>query len=334
MSIHIDLVIPGLFDLSGEELGSLFLKSELPAFNRLLRYGRPLQNGAFDVESMLVDAMGWSELRSLPFAQSYAIQGEQNSEKILLFRAIHLKADLHNAIVLPLEKNQTNKNDINIIINDLKNYFKVDCNIREVQNGLWLMHLKDCIPAQHYPHYLSVIGKKAGPFIEQGKQSLEWYKLMNEMQMFMHQHEINSRRLESDLLPINSLWFWGAGKLSILSKKDIDWYCDDELLSRFARISGINCAKQKEVKTAALNCDSVIIDLALMAALKIHHEASLQTILSEMETQLFKPLLQRIKSHKYILRLRSGSSNDLILGPYYTYQCWKKPKSLIDFIRQ
>ena len=333
MAVNIDLIIPGLSDLPLDELDSSFLKFELPALNQFLRFARSYQNQAFDLESMLIDGMGWSDLQTLPFAQAYAKQKTRNGDKNLLFRAIHLKADMHSAIVLPLENNRTNYDDISIIINDLKDLFKVDCDIDEVRDGLWLMHLNQCTPAQNYPHYLSIIGRKADPFIEQSKQALPWYKLINEMQMFMHQHDINRDRLASGLLPINSLWFWGAGNLSKLAAKNINWYCDDELLKQFASVSGINCAKLDEVKMEDFSRDSIIVDMGLLEALKFSAEVSLRALLSNMELGLFKPLLRQIKSNKCKLRLRLGSSNDLILSRYSTWQWWKKSISLVDLTR-
>lgn len=331
MAVTIDIVIPGLFDLPVNELDPSFLKFELPTLNKILRFGRCYPNQAFDLESMLIDAMGWSDLQTLAFAQAYAKQKTRNSDKSLLFQAIHLKADMHNAIVIPLENNRTNYDDIVIIINDLKDLFKVDCDIDEVQPGLWLMHLHHCTPVQNYPHYLSIVGKKTAPYIEQSSQALPWYKLTNEMQMFMHQHDINHDRLASGLLPINSLWFWGAGELSKLTAQNIHWYCDDELLTQFARVSGINCVKLDQVKKHDFIDDSIIIDMSIIESLKLPGEASLRDILSNMETGLFKPLLQQVRSGKCKLRFRFGAENDLILGQYSSFQWWKKSTSLLDF---
>lgn len=332
MVAHIDLIIPGLFDIPVDELDAASLKLELPALNQLLRLGRPCINQVFDLESILIQCMGWSGLKTLPFAQAFAKAESLSSENSLLFKAIHLKADMHNAIVVPIGSSRDSDSEINIIINDLKELFKVDCNIEKIQNNLYLMHLKQCKPAQHYPHYLSIIGRKANPFIEQSKQALPWYKLMNEMQMFMHQHDINRKRLESDLLPINSLWFWGAGDLSTLNKKLVHWYCDDELLMQFAEVAGINCTKLDEIKQAGISCDSIVVDLTILEALKSPGEISLRSILVNLEARLFRPLLKSVKLHKAELRLRAGSTNDLLLGRYSTWKWWKKSKSLLDVI--
>ncbi len=332
MVAHIDLIIPGLFDIPVDELDAASLKLDFPALNQFLRLGRPCLNQAFDLESILIQSMDWSGLKTLPFAQAFAKAETLNSENSLLFKAIHLKADMYNAIVVPIGNSRDSDNEISLIINDLKDLFKIDCDIEKIQNNLYLMHLKQCKPAQHYPHYLSVIGRKADPFIEQSKQALPWYKLMNEMQMFMHQHDINRKRLESDLLPINSLWFWGAGNISTLNQKPVHWYCDDELLMQFAEVVGINCSKLDEVKQTGISFDSIVVDLALLEALKSPGEISLRDILIDLETRLFRPLLESVKLNKAELRLRAGSTNDWFLNRYSTWKWWKKSKSLLDVI--
>ena len=68
--------------------------------------------------------------------------------------------------------------------------------------------------------------------------TLPWYKLLNEIQMFMHQHEVNQQRMQSGLLAINSLWFWGAGSRPQTLDSNLAWYCDDPLLNRFAESLG------------------------------------------------------------------------------------------------
>jgi len=152
MSVRLDLIIPGLLDLPVDTLDPVFLKNNLPALNSFLRYARPGQNNVFELEPMLSACMGWKNDPQLPFAQAFVDQRESDRHQYILFRPVHLKPDMHNAIVLPLQDNQTNYDDINILINDLKSYFNVDCDIRSVADGHWLMRLKQCDPPRHYPH--------------------------------------------------------------------------------------------------------------------------------------------------------------------------------------
>ena len=76
------------------------------------------------------------------------------------------------------------------IFHDLKDYFKQEFSLLEVDEGLWLIQLSECQVPLQYPHILSVVGRKADPFIQQSRDNLEWYKLTNEIQMFMHSHEV------------------------------------------------------------------------------------------------------------------------------------------------
>lgn len=329
MPAKLDLIIPGLFNLPVDVLDQAFLEKDLPAINQFLRYASPVKNLLYEMEPILSACMGWQNFPVLPFAQAYVDREACDRHRYLLFRPIHLKADMHNAIVVPIEDNQTNADDIIILINDLNNYFNVDCDIKSIAGGYWLMRLKECDPPGHYPHYLSVIGRKADPYIEQSKTMLPWYKLMNEMQMYLHQHEINQDRLQTGLLTINSLWFWGAGSSSLESAANVSWFCGDELLSQFARASGIEVVDISKLAAASFNHDSLVIDLSVLQAMKTDTESNLQVLLQRIEQKLFKPLLDAVKKQRCSLRLRAGSGFDYQLKPASRLKWWCKPKNLL-----
>lgn len=329
MSVQLDLIIPGLFDLPLETLDPAFLENSLPALNSFLRYARASKNSVFELEPILSDCMGWQNYQVLPFAQAFVDQGAGDRHQYILFRPIHLKVDMHNAIVVPLQNNQTNNDDISILINDLESYFNVDCDIQSVAGGHWLMYLKQFDPPRHYPHYLSVIGKKADPYTEQSKHRLPWYKLINEMQMYLHAHEINQNRLQAGLLTINSLWFWGAGSLPQQSRKRARWVCDDELLKRYAGVSGIETSECADLETSHFNQDCIICDLSLLEALKSGDEMNLQELLQRIEAQLFNPLLRAVRTRHCSLKLRAGSQFDYQMRSWSRFKWWRKPKNLL-----
>ena len=330
MSTKLDLIIPGLFNLPVDEIDSDFLEKDLPALNQLLRYARPIENNLYDLEPILSACMGWQDYAVLPFAQAYVDQASPDRHKYLLFRPVHLKADMYNAFVIPIEDSQTNLNDIALLIKDLSDYFEVDCDIRAMAEGNWLMRLKLCDPPRHFPHYLSIIGRKANPYTEQSKHLLPWYQLVNEMQMYLHQHEINQNRLQSGLLTINSLWFWGAGSLPARSNTGISWNCDDELLTQFAQSSGIEVADISSLETCSFKQERVIAELSLLKAMKTESEENLQPLLQRVEERLLKPLVSAVSKQKCSLRLRAGSRFDYELKPFSRFRWWRKPKNLLS----
>ncbi|MDD4911808.1 MAG: hypothetical protein PHP57_05890 [Sideroxydans sp.] len=54
-------------------------------------------------------------------------------------------------------------------------------------------------------------GRDVKPYQPQGRDALRWKRVMNEVQMLLHTHPVNVAREVKGLLPINSLWLWGAG---------------------------------------------------------------------------------------------------------------------------
>jgi hypothetical protein len=330
MRAKLDLIIPGLFNLPLDVLDPAFLVNDLPVLNQFLQYARPINNQFFDLEPILSACMDWQNFPVLPFAQAYVDQDTADRHKYLLFRPVHLKADMHNAIIVPIENNQANIEDIDLLINDLSGYFNVDCDIQPIAGSTWLMRLKQCDPPRHYPHYLSVIGKKADPYTEQSKAMLPWYQLMNEMQMYLHQHEINQNRQQTGLLTINSLWFWGAGSRLPGSATSTSWFCDDELLSQFARVSGIEVADISKLETVSFDRHSLIIDLSVLLAMKTDAESNLQALLKRIEQKLFKPLLSAVNKQQLSLRLRAGSPFDYRLTPVSRFKFWCRPKNLLS----
>jgi hypothetical protein len=333
MSTQIDLVIPGLFNLPLEEFSADFLASNLPALNQLLSYSNVIPNEQTDFESIIAGSLGLTGRQTLPFAQAY-VNGEDavdDPQRHLLCRTIHLKADMHNALVIPLENDSVNQDDSSLILEDLQTFFKEDCDLKPLDNGLWLMRLKHCEPSDCYPHYLSVIGRKANQFIEQSKQALPWYKLMNEMQMFMHQHPVNQNRLTTGLLPINSLWFWGAGEMPKLDDNKTTWFCDNEELMRFAESSNIRRLPLDQLTQMKNGKNSVVIDLTLLEALKSSSGDDLQAKLESLEKDVFKPAMTFVRASRSSLQLRAAHHFDLTMTPFSKYKVWRSSKNLVSF---
>lgn len=332
MSTHIDLVIPGLFNLPLEEFAPNFLASNLPALNQLLSYSNSIPNDQTDFEKIIAGSLGLVGRDTLPFAQAFVEEDEVDSlHRYLLCRTVHLKADMHNALVIPLEKNSVNEDDSLLILEDLQAFFSEDCDLSPLENGLWLMRLKHCEPSDCYPHYLSVIGRKANQFIEQSKQALPWYKLMNEMQMFMHQHPINQNRLTTGLLPINSLWFWGAGGKPKFDNSKAQWFCDDEQLIRFAGSSNIQHQSLNQLAQMKSAENSLVIDLSLLEALKTSSNENLQAKLEILEKMVFEPTMELFRSSHASLQLRAAHYFDLTMTPFSKYKIWRSSKSLDSF---
>jgi hypothetical protein len=49
--------------------------------------------------------------------------------------------------------------------------------------------------------------------LPEGDAARAWRRLFNEVQVALHAHPANAARVAARKLPVNALWFWGAGSL-------------------------------------------------------------------------------------------------------------------------
>lgn len=329
MAATFDVIIPGLLQLPVAELGDDFLTNRLPVLNHILRYSRRCSSGVFDFEAMLADSLGLHS-SNLPFASAF--DEEYSPSQSLLCQTVHLKPDMRNAFIFSLDDSDITTNQIAIIINDLKGYFKQDFNLLNVDEKLWLMQLKECRVPVQYPHVLSVIGRKADPFIQQSRENLQWYKLNNEIQMFMHSHEVNQKRLQDGLPVINSLWFFGGGEVSTPSNTDIRVFCDDFLVNAFLNRSGLVAEDPQEIINANFEQNNIYLDLRLLRALKGEQGFDMHSMLENIENSIFQPLVNNVGRGALKLRLRVGHEFDFELSRLSSMKFWQKPANLMTVL--
>jgi hypothetical protein len=324
----VQIVLPGLFDLPLDELDAGFLRNDLAALNRILGLATPRDNRDFTVDAIVQRALALAPTSSgLAIAQAFAEDDEDEPARLVLAEAVHLRADLHDAVVIPIPKTAENRRDIVNIINDLGDLFKVDYDIAAVANDAYLLRLRNFGPPSHYPQLLSVLGKPVNPYIEQSRQVLPWYRLLNEIQMFMHQHPVNAERLRKGRLPINSLWFSGAGEKPVVACGP-RWICDDALLNRFAESLGLAVESCSGISASQDFDNTLIVDLRLLQSLKTGLEGSLDRILLDIDNNLLAPVLREYTRSRLTLRLRAGYRHDFVLRPGAKLKFWRRPASL------
>ncbi len=328
MTKTIDVILPGLFQLPLAEFDDDFLADGLASLNQILRFAHKKANHLQDFDAIFADSLGLAEYGQLPLASAFAEKGQSPSQN-LLCQATHLKPDMRNAFVVPLDQSSKTQEDISNIIKGLSSLFKDDCTITELPDGLYFMRLKHCQAPAHFPPILSVIGRKVDPYIKQSRQALPWYRLINEMQMFMHSHEVNQKRLLEGLLPINSLWCWGAGEYVMPSNPEIQCYCDDSVLGAYLSRGGVRLQALSELSESEFARNNICIDLSLLQALKMPGSEGLPLLLDRLEANLFKPLIKGVDSGQLQLRLRAGYDHDFQLSRYSSFQRWRKPNNLM-----
>ena len=320
------IVLPGLFDLPLDELPTGFVEKRLTWLNHILRFAAHRANQAYTLDAILSKALSLPENKpgGLPMANAFVENGGRDH---MLVQPVHLRPDLSSALVVPIERNSRNLSDIGVLLKDLGNLFCEDFELNEISENLFLMRLESTGAPTHYPHVLSVLGKSAKPYIEQSRENLDWYRLLNEMQMYLHQHAINQQRFVEGLLPINSLWCWGGGPIP-QQETATAWYCDDLVLHRFGDSLGLPAEKLRKISDRDHEQDAIIIDLRLLEATKSGVAVALDEMLLDIEQNILAMVVPMARGK---VCLRAGFEFDFNLNPGDRYKFWRTRRNLADW---
>ena len=92
-----------------------------------------------------------------------------------------------------------------------------------------------------------VAGRDAGGALPAGNEGSAWRRRMNEAQMVLHAHPANQAREARGELPVNSVWFWGAGEPGPVPRRRFDEVlADDPLVRALAGRGGVRVRGLRE----------------------------------------------------------------------------------------
>jgi hypothetical protein len=100
-----------------------------------------------------------------------------------------------------------------------------------------------CPPGAQLPVFSApeaALGDDISRHLPEGDAGRRWQHLLNEAQVILHNHAVNVERTRRGMAPVNSLWFWGGGKLP-------DWVrtmysqiaSDDDIVRALARLAKV-----------------------------------------------------------------------------------------------
>ncbi len=85
-----------------------------------------------------------------------------------------------------------------------------------------------------------VVGRDIHPYLPRGADDKAWHTRLNEMQILLHTSRVNEERERRGQLPVNSLWFWGGGRLPAI--QPMGWsglWSEEPLGLAFARLAQV-----------------------------------------------------------------------------------------------
>jgi hypothetical protein len=135
------------------------------------------------------------------------------------------------------------------------------------------------------PLEITAVSKKTatGTKISKDMNSAPYAAMLNEIQMLLHQHAVNSEREEAELLPVNSVWLWGGGIYESPSLQPYAAVMADDPLAR--GLAGEHCRSVPDSAEYLPQQDTGLVVLEEMDAL-------------QFEQKWAAPLLSMLKNNK------------------------------------
>jgi len=103
------------------------------------------------------------------------------------------------------------------------------------------------------------LGEDLYHHLPQGAEGRAWRVLLNEVQVMLHQHPLNTERRQRGLPPVNHLWLWGAGVLpETVHSALAQIVADDPLLLALAQQAGIPVSPRTAASVSAAGAGTLV----------------------------------------------------------------------------
>jgi hypothetical protein len=264
----------------------------LPSLELLLARGRCTSAAAERVEDWLREAF---ELGDGPLAAGaltlLGANGEPGERAWLRADPVHLRLMRDRLVLAPAAALGIRQEEAQALCGALNHHFASRLGVQVIDPQCWVASTDANLVVDAVPP-LALAGHDVAVALPGATSSL-----LNEAQMVLHAHPVNEARE----LPINSVWFWGGGRLPAVSTKR--WQsvtADDPLVLGLGRAAGLRHRTLPASSAAWLErapeegrhlvmLDALRVPLALEQA-REYHEA-----LARFERDWFAPLLDALR---------------------------------------
>ena len=226
--MHLELVVPGLFDAG----------AAAPALELLLARGRATAAAPAALEDWLARAFGLTG-EGFPAGALTALAHGLEPGKSVWLRAdpVHLRADRDRLLLVPGEAFDLDAAEAAQLAGALEPLLAGRFTLFGSRPRQWCLRAAGEPPAgAGAAPPLALAGADVDPQLP----PRAWHLLLNEIQMALYQHPVNTAREARGEPVVNSVWLWGAGTLPAAASGP--WQsvsAEDPAALGLARLAGI-----------------------------------------------------------------------------------------------
>jgi hypothetical protein len=164
----------------------------------------------------------------------------------------------------------------------------------------------------------AVLGDDMARHLPTGDNERQWRYLLNEAQVILHNHALNTARVQRGLPAVNSVWFWGGGALPDWVRTPLTRVISGDepvvALARLAKVPHIDTSWSAQ--DPANRSDSILLDLG-----SANDAQSLDVHLADID----RALKQRFVTS---LRIASADGTRAVYKPGHAWRWWRTVKPL------
>lgn len=325
--MHVEIVAPALLAAQGA--------SRHPALELLLARGRRTHDDPLSLERWLAREFGLGE-EPLPAGALTALAGglEPGGDAWLRADPVHLRLQRDSMMLVPAAGFDVSLAEAEAIADSVNRHFGESFSVHVVSPAAWSLRVKgDAAIEGRSP--LALAGQDVNANLPAGADAARWHATLNEVQMLLHAHPVNETRE----VPLNSLWFWGAGRLP--GEAGGPWQsvtADDPVALGLAKLAAMrhralpSGAGEWLERLPEAGRQLVVLD-ALAAAAALRDGEAHAARLGAMETDWFAPLLDALKSGRVgmvtVHLPDAGLSIETVRGDLRRF--WRRPRPVTAY---
>lgn len=166
-----------------------------------------------EIFARVLSAVGLSPVEEgLAALRLWGQTGDRPNVWVAAADPVHLEARLDHLCLYALKGAQWPGSDLRAIFDFLQKSLGDDTSFAFVRIGKFGYLRGDEAMATAMVSAAAIDGQEPDAFMPSGESAAGYHRLSGEMQMCLHDHEINLRREAQGLMPVNAVWFWGGGK--------------------------------------------------------------------------------------------------------------------------
>lgn len=297
-----------------------------PGLNALLRFGtisRP-----FDKVSDLYKTFLWNgSLR----AQALRELGLPSATPAVLAAPVSQEMGMHSMNTLPGRDIALTAPQAETFCRDLSGFYGSDgIRFYPYRTDLWLAVLPQ-LPDWRVPSAPDIFGQVDGSMRAEGRDAAQWLNMQTEIQMFLHNHALNQKRISDGLPSLNGLWLWPddeGSRENGLSAADNDWG------GRYHAppYDWAAAERWQAEENADGRCDSAVIFLEDLSATQYSGDIwAYQAVLEDWDKRFFAPAWQALREGRLKTLNIHSNGGSLTVRAKAHRAFWKRKKTLKDW---